>query len=71
MNVKTGKVLWTVKPSHGYFKERKVMYGGLCVSKGMGGYVIGFVGTIKDDFSLTWSFNDKIQTSQSIAPKIL
>lgn len=47
------------------------MYAGLCVSKGVGGYILAFVGSIKDDFSMIYNYNEKIQTSNSIAPKFL
>lgn len=48
MNVKIGCAAWEVKKAHPYFNDRKIMYGGLTVSKGSNGTYLSFVGSINN-----------------------
>lgn len=55
MNVKVGSVPWEVQKRHAYFKDKKVMYGSLSLSKGKNGYTMAFVGTINNECTKVFS----------------
>jgi hypothetical protein len=57
MNAKMGCTLWTIPNFSDYWTNptRKVAMAGLASSKGKGGNMLGFVGTLNNDFSLTCS----------------
>lgn len=46
MNIKVGKVPWEVEKAHPYFKDKKIMYGAVSISKGSKGNTLAFVGTL-------------------------
>jgi hypothetical protein len=46
MNAKLGFPLWEIPESSRTFGKKKVMYGGISISKGPGGFTLAFVGTI-------------------------
>lgn len=60
MNVKIGCAAWKVNIQHPYFKNRKLMYGGLTVSKGSNGSYLSFVGSIDDDLTKFFSACKKV-----------
>ena len=55
MNTKVGASPWKVQRHHPYFKDKKLMYGSLSISKGEKGYTLAFVGTGKDDCTQVYS----------------
>lgn len=46
MNAKLGMPLWQISHSVKAFGKQNIMYGGLSISKGAGGFTLAFVGTI-------------------------
>lgn len=48
MNAKIGGTLWETVKRNKYFDKRRIMYGGLSLSKGKKGFTLGFVGTINN-----------------------
>jgi len=55
MNAKLGQPIWKMVRKGNYLKEKRVMYGAISLSKGKGGFTLGFVGTTNDSSSEVFS----------------
>lgn len=55
MNVKVGFPIWEVPKKSKYLQTKNMMYGGISISKGKGGYSMAFVGTINNEGTKVYS----------------
>lgn len=55
MNVKIGFPIWEVPKESKYLQKKNMMYGGISISKGKGGYSVAFVGTTNNECTKVYS----------------
>lgn len=69
MNAKTGSPLWRVPNEHQYWKVggRKVAIAAISTSKGKKGNNIGFVGSITEDLTRSFSDCKKINSRENLS----
>lgn len=56
INQKIGGCAWEVVKKHSYFDKRRIMYGGISISKGKQGFTLAFVGTINNECTKVYSY---------------